>query len=379
MGLNQVACFGSESPITMSKLLPIIVTLCLFSSFATYSETDDQSTLFLRSTYAQPQALWPPITTADGKPAKKLAPLTLLQGAPQPKQVLLGKRLFHDPQLSRDKTVSCASCHEPRLSFADKRKVAIGIDAQEGTRNTPAIFGLDHWQSFFWDGRADNAQQQALMPIQNPIEMDFSVPKALQRINSDSTYDKLILSAFGTLQLNESQFAQALVAFERTLLPPDSTFSAYIKRVQSDPKDALTLLTDAQLRGMHLYRTKARCMTCHEGALLSDNEFHVTGLHFFGRRFEDFGRFDATHKIEHIGQFRTPSLLGIEKTGPWMHNGLFPSLIGVVNFYNAGGARPKPREEFADDPRFPVTSELLHKLELSPLERQDLVEFLMIL
>ena len=377
--MNQVECSGLESRITMNRAIILIMVLSLCCSFGVHSEADGLSIKQLRSLYAQPQAMWPEILTADEQLAQQLAPLELLNDAPDPMRVLLGKRLFHDPQLSRDKTVSCASCHEPRLNFTDKRKVAIGINAQEGTRNTPAIFGLDHWQSFFWDGRANSALEQALMPIKNPIEMDLSVSKALVRINKDRAYAQIIRSAFGTKKLSERQLAQALVAFQRTLLPPDSVFGSYIKRVQSNPKDAITLLTDAQLRGMHLFRTKAKCMTCHEGALLSDNDFHITGLHFFGRKFEDFGRFDATQKIEHIGQFRTPSLLGINKTGPWMHNGLFPSLNGVVNFYNAGGARPKPRKEFADDPRFPVTTELLPKLQLTPQERTDLVAFLAIL
>lgn len=120
-------------------------------------------------------------------------------------------------------------------------------------------------------------------------------------------------------------------------------------------------------------------MTCHEGPLLSDNEFHVTGLHFYGRMFEDTGRYKFTGKIEDSGKFRTPSLLILEETGPWMHNGIFEHLDSIVNFYNNGGARPQPREHVADDPLFPKTTDLLVRLNLTQEEVLDIVAFLEIL
>ena len=134
--------------------------------------------------------------------------------------------------------------------------------------------------------------------------------------------------------------------------------------------------TDQELFGLHLFRTKARCMTCHSGPRLTDDDFHNLGLHFYGRSREDLGRYAVTGAPEDVGAFRTPSLRHVSKTGPWMHNGLIPSLKGVVNLYDEGGARPRPRQEFADDPLFPETSALLPELNLTPSEKAALIAYL---
>ncbi|MCG7532533.1 cytochrome-c peroxidase [Psychrobium sp. MM17-31] len=333
----------------------------------------------LKDSYSQPQSQWPAIETADGRQVQQLAPLSLVKPKPLPSQVILGRMLFHDTSLSRDKTVSCSSCHESRLLFGDMRSQPIGIDMQRGRRNSPNIFGIDHWQSFFWDGRAETAEQQALMPIEDPKEMDFSVEGALLRINSETKYRPLIKKAFGTTTLNRQQLAKAIVAFERTIMPKDTLFSRFIAMVQHNPKAAITMLSESQLKGLHLYRTKARCMTCHNGPLLSDNRFHITGLHAFGRRLEDLGRYEHTQDPSDVGAFRTPSLVMVSHTEPWMHHGLFVSLPGIINFYNRGGAQPKPRKDRKPDPLFPTTTSLLKPLKLSKQEREDLLAFLKIL
>ncbi len=330
----------------------------------------------LREQYGQPQSEWPLRETADNQIAVPLQPLKNIAPDASSALIKLGEKLFNDKRLSRDKTVSCATCHENRLGFTDRRKVAIGIDGLAGTRNTQAIFGIDHWQSFFWDGRAANAEQQALMPIENPLEMDLNPDLAVERVNLANDYRYFIQGAFQTETLNKQQMAQAIVAFERTFEAPNSLFTQFINKVQNNPKEAIKLLTKQQIEGLHIFRTKAKCMTCHEGALLSDNEFHITGLHFYGRSLQDLGRFDATADPQDKGKFRTPSLLGLEQSKPWMHNGLFSNFGGIVNFYNAGGARPKPRDEYKNDPHFPETTELLHKLELSRAERSALISFL---
>jgi cytochrome c peroxidase len=150
----------------------------------------------------------------------------------------------------------------------------------------------------------------------------------------------------------------------------------YLYSAQIKPQDAVGLLSDQELKGMHLFRTKAKCMTCHQGALLSDNKFHVTGLHFYRRRFEDLGRYNVTKKVNDAGKFRTASLLIVSHTGPWMHNGLFEQFDGLVNFYDNGGLRPKPRKHVENAPLFPITTDLLPKLGLTNEEMADLVVFL---
>jgi cytochrome c peroxidase len=330
----------------------------------------------LREMYSKPQMQWPIIETADGHNAASLAPITLLGNAPDINQVKLGEALFFDTLLSKNDTVSCASCHDPRLQFGDRRRVGLGIHGHAGKRNTPNIFGLDHWESFFWDGRVRTAQAQSLMPIKDPIEMDLPIKEAVRRINKNQRYREMTTNAFNTNEINAAQLAQSLVAFQRTIELPDTRYSKFIAKAQIKPQDAVGLLSDQELKGMHLFRTKAKCMTCHQGALLSDNKFHVTGLHFYGRRFEDLGRYNVTKKVSDVGKFRTASLLIVSHTGPWMHNGLFEQFDGIVNFYNNGGARPKPRKHVENDPLFPITTDLLPKLGLTNEEMADLVVFL---
>ena len=125
-----------------------------------------------------------------------------------------------------------------------------------------------------------------------------------------------------------------------------------------------------------MFRTKAGCANCHSGPLLSDQKFHNLGLSFYGRARQDLGRYEVTGAPADVGAFRTPSLLNISRTGPWMHNGLFPTLEGVIAFYDAGGARPRPALDQKDDPLFPTTDPLLVKRNLTPQERADLVAFL---
>ena len=355
---------------------PFTLLLSILTCLTAFSVTASEYELTLRALYTVPPTQWPASETADHRQVRELAPLTLLGEMPADNAVTLGAQLFNDPILSRDKTVSCGTCHEARLQFTDGRRFAIGIDAQVGRRNTPAIFGIDHWQSFFWDGRAKTAEQQALMPIQDPKEMDMDLAEAIERLNAHPGYPEQFKAVFDDNIVTADMLAAALVAFERTLSPPESVFGHFIRAAYKDPITAVGMLNDAQLRGLHLFRTKAKCMTCHNGPLLSDNQFHVTGFHYYQRKFHDVGRYEVTQNPADSGAFRTPSLLGVNKTAPWLHNGLLKDMMGVVQQYNAGGARPKPRGEQVNDPLFPKTTALLLKLGLTKQEREDLVAFL---
>ncbi|EIM73104.1 methylamine utilization protein [Nitritalea halalkaliphila LW7] len=135
-------------------------------------------------------------------------------------------------------------------------------------------------------------------------------------------------------------------------------------------------MSDEALWGLHLFRTKAHCINCHNGPFFTDQKFHNLGLHFYGRTHQDLGRYAVTGDPADVGAFKTPSLRDVAFTAPYMHNGLFPHLEGVLNMYDAGMARPKPRPEFADDPLFPETSELLVKLSLTGAEKRALEAFL---
>jgi cytochrome c peroxidase len=352
----------------------IMVCLVLMVSLPIKAE------LPLRELYAKPVMQWPVIETSDKHAVPELAPLPKLSNPPTKAMKVLGDRLFHDPTLSKDNSVSCASCHESRLVFTDQRKVSVGIDLQAGRRNTPAIFGIDLWQSFFLDGRAKTAEQQALMPIVDPKEMNATIAGVLKRLNKDEQYVTEFTSAFGNdADITADTLSKAIVAFERTISPPRSQFMKFIELAYQTPTEAVNMLNQQQLEGLHLFRTKAKCMTCHNGSLLSDNKFHVTGFHFYQRKNHDVGRFDVTGDPKDSGAFRTPSLWAVSKTGPWFHNGILSNLRGVIRQYNAGGPRPKPKKHQLNDPNFPKTTDLLVKLHLTPEEQAALEAFLKIL
>lgn len=342
----------------------------------------------LRAQYSQPKNHWPAPNISEGVVFNELAPPPVSQ-VTSIKLAELGEKLFNDPILSASRDVSCASCHEARLAFQDNREKAVGVKSLVGTRNTPPIFGIDAWESFFWDGRTATAEEQALQPIANPIEMNLPVEQAVARLNASSHYRQAFQKAFAvwditansneTFVITAAHLGKAIAEFERTINVPETPFIRFLSVDETasvqQRKQALAEMTDQQVHGMHLFRTKARCMNCHNGSLLSDNQFHVTGLVYFGRDQQDLGRYEVTKNPQDSGKFRTPSLWLLNKTFPWMHNGFTDSLNVVTQFYNNGGI-PLRSKKYKDNPLFPKRSELLKNLGLTPQERQALAAFL---
>ncbi|WP_022960887.1 cytochrome-c peroxidase [Halopseudomonas pelagia] len=335
---------------------------------------DQQFAQCLRTLYEQDIKQWPQPIIMGGGPWQELAPLPtraewLAQGQYDPQRARLGEQLFMDPQLSRSGQIACASCHEPSESFADGRRFSFGHDRLIGRRNSPAITTSALLGPFFWDGRSKTLEEQSMHPIEDPIEMAFSVSEALARLNADGQYPAAFAAVYGPGPITQAQLALALADFQRSLLPQRSGLDSFMR----GNKQALN---DQQIHGLHLFRTKGHCMTCHHGAALSDRQFHNLGMTYYGRnKYEDWGRHEVTGNPVDIGKFRTPSLRQVARTGPWMHNGLFP-LRGVLNMYNAGMPRPKPGPDQDNDPNFPQTSELLVPLELNRLEIAALLAFL---
>lgn len=342
----------------------------------------------LRVQYLQNKTDWPAPNISEGVAFSELAP-------PPESQVTstvlasLGEQLFNDPILSASKDVSCASCHEARLAFQDSREKAVGTLSLVGKRNTPPIFAIDAWESFFWDGRVATAEEQALQPIANPIEMNLPIEEALARLNASAHYRAAFVQAFADIDAKQltandrvitaTHLGKAIAEFERTINVPQTRFVRFLQAADSanidERKRALDELSDDELHGMHLFRTKARCMNCHNGALLSDNQFHVTGLVYFGRDQQDLGRYDITKNPEDSGKFRTPSLWILNKTFPWMHNGFTDSLNVVVQFYNNGGI-PLRSKKHKNNPLYPKRSVLLKNLGLTQQEKHALIAFL---
>jgi len=339
-----------------------------------HAETAPITPACLRLVYAQPIDHWPAPHVDAGASWQELAALPPTPPEPAdnpatPEKIALGERLFHDPRLSRSGQIACASCHERDLGWADGRKVAFGHDRQRGRRNAPSV-AMSAWtQPLFWDGRAASLEEQALMPIEDPLEMAFTLPELEQRLNHDPDYPELFASVFAERRISADNLARALAAYQRSLSPRNDRFDRFLDGQRH-------LLNDQQLLGLHLFRTRARCMNCHSGPALSDNRFHNLGLHFYGRARQDLGRYEVTGNPADIGAFRTPTLRGVGRTGPYMHNGLLPQLRGIVNMYNNGMPRPKPTPAQLDDPLFPQPDPLLKPLALTAQEIDAVSAFL---
>lgn len=223
----------------------------------------------------------------------------------------LGKKLFFDTRLSRDQTVSCATCHDPKLAFTDARRVAVGIGGQAGERRVPRLVNRGYGTSFFWDGRAATLEQQVVQPVLNPKEMDMKVEDAAARVGLDVP----------TLQ-------KALASYVRTILSGDSPYDRYL---QGDRE----ALTEQQRAGLRLFRGKGGCTSCHLGPNLTDERFHNTGIGWPN----DAGRFAVSGKTDDRGAFKTPSLREAARTPPYMHDGSLTTLAEVIDFYDKGGNR----------------------------------------
>lgn len=282
----------------------------------------------------------------------------------------LGKVLFFDPRLSKSGQISCANCHDPELNWGDARRVSFGEGRQQGNRNAPSLMNIAYSKVFFWDGRAETLEDQASFPIKDAKEMNFHIDLATKRLNKIKGYKPYFKKAFGKEKLTQEEILKAIATFERTLITPKSKFDRFI---EGDS----TQLTNKQVEGLHLFRTKARCINCHNTANFADNKFHNIGLTYYGREYQDLGRYNVTGKAENVGEFKTQSLRGAAQNAPYMHNGLFPNLRGILNIYNAGMPQPKRKENQLNDTLFPTTSKLIQKLNLSKSELDALEDFIM--
>ena len=327
----------------------------------------------LRAAYAGAPKTWPAPTLRDGAEFTEFGPLppapAPADNPTTPEKVALGQRLFDDPRLSASGQIACASCHARELGFADGLRTSFGHDRQRGRRNSPSVSASAWMPVLFWDGRAETLEAQSLHPLVDPLEMAGALPDIEARIAAEPAYADDFRKAFGDDQVTIDRIAKALASFQRSLRPGQGRWRRFIGGERR-------ALNDQQLRGLHLFRTKAACASCHSGPMLSDGKFHNLGLTFYGREREDLGRYHVTGDPADVGAFRTPSLLGASRTGPWMHNGLFPLMEGVVRFYNAGGARPRRPAGAENDPLFPQTDPMLEPLNLTEDEIDDLVAWL---
>jgi cytochrome c peroxidase len=265
------------------------------------------------------------------------------------KKVDLGQRLFFDPNLSKDGTVSCATCHKPDHGFADDKPVSLGVNGQKGDRNTPTVFNTSRLKLFFWDGRAMSLEEQALGPVENPVEMGETIKNVLSKLNKNESYTIQFEEVYGKGKITKETLANAIAEFEKTVISKDSDYDRFIAG------DVMALSPNAK-RGLDLFNGKAMCIACHSGPDFTDGEFHNLRLGD-----SDIGRGKITGMLEDIGKFKTPTLRDIANTAPYFHNGQIKTLEEAVAFDGIGEKNRDPLD-------LPVN--------LTKAEEKDLVEFL---
>lgn len=237
-----------------------------------------------------------------------------------PEKVSLGKQLFFDPRLSGDNSMNCATCHLPDKAFTDGRPQAKGRHGKALARNVPTLLNAGFQSRLMWDGRADSLEQQALLPIHSPDEMNQDLGELERELSAVPEYAAQFMKVFGTAVTRQG-IAKALAAFERTLVMKPSRYDRYVR----GERDALS---PAAERGRELFFGEAGCARCHKGPLLSDGKFYRLGIPG-----DDQGRAHVTGRKDDKGKFKTPPLRNVELTAPYMHDGSFKTLEDVVTYY----------------------------------------------
>ncbi|TYZ07644.1 cytochrome-c peroxidase [Hymenobacter lutimineralis] len=307
-----------------------------------------------------------------GLPAKPAIPadnLLTVEG------VALGRMLFYEPRLSRNNTLSCGSCHQQSKAFTDGRARALGVDGQQHQRSTMSLANVLWEFSLNWDGAARSLEDQARLPLENPVEMHQTLGEGVRKLQQTDLYPPLFEKAFGSRLITEANLLKALAQFERTLLSANSRYDRYLRR-EAD-------LTRDEQMGALLFRSHpgevggifvrgAACHHCHleTTGLFSSPEFFNNGL---DAAFADTGRGGITGQVADQGKFRAPSLRNIALTAPYMHDGRFQTLEAVVDHYNEHVERASP---FLDPNLLLSNTPNGTKLDLTAKEKQQLIAFL---
>ncbi|HKN86183.1 MAG TPA: cytochrome c peroxidase [Nitrospiraceae bacterium] len=297
----------------------------------------------------------------DGIPVPDIGPMPAFVPMPPGnvnyvQKIELGKQLYFDGRLSKNNAISCAFCHNPGTGFADARQFSIGAFGTAGGRQAPTVYNTAFNPLQFWDGRATSLEEQAIGPIHNPIEMAETHETVVPKIAKIPGYQKQFKAVFGH-NVSLQGIADAIAAFERTIVSANSAFDKYVMG-ESNAMD------DSAVRGLQLFKGKARCVLCHNGPNFTDNQFHNLGVPQEGLLKEDVGRYNVTRRERDKGAFKTPTLRSITETAPYMHDGVFKTLEDVIEFKDKGGQSNSH------------LSPLMQPLGLAPEEKADLIAFL---
>lgn len=267
----------------------------------------------------------------------------------------LGKKLFYDPIMSIDGSVSCASCHNSALAFSDDVAFSLGVDNRIGTRNAPTLANVAYHPYYTREGGIPTLEMQILVPIQEHNEFDFNIVLLAERLKTDSSYIQMSLEAYDR-EPDAFVITRSLASFQRSLI---SGYSRYDHYENYDDPDALT---QSEINGMELFFSdKTNCSQCHGGFNFTNYDFENNGLY---QEYDDLGRFRLTGNDEDLARFKVPSLRNIGLTAPYMHDGSIQSLEEVIEHYNSGGEN------------HPHKSAFIKPLNLNEREKEELIAFL---
>jgi len=284
--------------------------------------------------------------------------LDIPQGFPYPiipkdnqltyERIELGKRLFYDPILSKDGTISCESCHIQEYAFTDNAAISTGVDGRLGFRNSMSLANIAYHDALMREGGVPTLEMQVLVPIQDHNEMDFNILSVAERLNLDSTYVNASIRAYNRIP-DPYVITRALASFQRTIISGDSDYDR-------------NQLNESELNGKELFfSNKLGCSSCHGTFLFTNHTIENNGLY---EVYEDSGKYRLTHLQDDIGKFKVPSLRNIEITAPYMHNGSISTLEEVIEHYASGGKNHFNKNELITG--FSITDE----------EKDNIVSFL---
>lgn len=316
----------------------------------------------------------PPVydaTPYDFKFGNLAAPTLPSDNALTVQGVKLGRSLFYETQLSKDGSQSCASCHRQPDGFSDSLRFSLGVEGLEGKRQAMPVFNMAwHTNEFFWDGRAHLLRDQALLPIQDPLEMNETLENVVAKLSADTAYTNQFVRAFGDMTINPERISLALEQFMNSIVSYNSKYDQYLAGTAQ--------LTESEERGRELYFAEynpffpalsgADCQHCHGGDNFENDLYMNNGLDLESN-ISDLGREMATMDASDRGKFKVPSLRNVAVTAPYMHDGRFKTLEEVIDHYDHG-LQPSPTL----DPALENTRGT--GLMLSDQDKTDLVNFL---
>jgi len=289
--------------------------------------------------------------------------------APTEAGIDLGRRLFYDPILSKDSTMGCFSCHKQELAFTDGGALSLGIDGLPGRRSSMSLIDVGYnYRGLFWDGRASTLEEQALLPVEDPVELHTTWPEIEQKMRRSKTYPELFRKAFGIndrKKIDKKLVAKAIAQFERTIVSSGKTKYDLVKLGEDfldfDESEGLDMFFDKST-----ILPDAQCGHCHNDPLFTSNEYFNNGISMaqFPDQFIDKGRGEFTKVESDMGKFRAPSLRNIMLTAPYMHDGSMADIGTVLDHYISGG-HPSPGR----DP-------LITDVKLDAIQREQIIAFL---